>query len=141
MEKTNSYNHWKCRFHSVKLPNFIKEQDLIPMSDYPAQLKQLLIYLEDIHAIDIKIIDVRKQTSITDYMIITSGRSSRHVKSIAEFIMEHMKAAGTAAHSSHGLESGEWVLVDFVDFVVHVMQPDSRSFYNLEGLWQSDQAL
>lgn len=92
--------------------------------------------LDDIQAIDVVIIDVSKHTSITDYMIVCSGRSSRHVKAIAEYVMEHMKAAGVPAMNHSGLEGGEWALVDLGDFVVHVMQPEVRALYNLEGLWQ-----
>lgn len=100
------------------------------------QLKKLQDFLDDIQAIDVKTIDVSKQTSITDYMIICSGRSSRHVKAVAEHIAEHMKNAGTPALSKSGLNTGEWALVDFGYFIVHVMQADIRDFYNLEGLWQ-----
>lgn len=110
------------------------------MSEQQTFLKQLLKSLDDIQAIDVTVIDVKQQTSVTDYMIICSGRSSRHVKAIAELVIEQMKAAGLAALSHNGLEIGEWVLVDFGDFVLHVMQPDSRAFYNLEGLWQNNPA-
>ncbi len=101
-------------------------------------LKQLLKFLDEIQAIDTVVIDVSKQTTVTDYMIICSGRSSRHVKAIAEQVLEKMKAAGLPALSQNGLEVGEWALIDFGYFVLHVMQPDSRIFYNLEGLWQNE---
>lgn len=106
------------------------------MSEQPVQLQKLIHYLEEIQAFDIHVIDVKEQTAITDYMIVASGRSSRHVKSVAEFTMEKMKIEGCTALSSNGLENGDWVLVDFGDYVLHVMQPDSRSFYNIEGLWE-----
>ncbi|AHE66666.1 ribosome silencing factor [Legionella oakridgensis] len=106
------------------------------MPDKHPLLETLIASLEDIQASDIVTLDVRNQTSVTDYMIICSGRSSRHVKSIAEQVMEKMKAAGLPALSHHGLEQGDWALIDFGDFVVHVMQPENRAFYNLEGLWQ-----
>lgn len=99
-------------------------------------LPKLINSLEDIQAIDIKVIDVRKQTTITDYMIVASGRASRHVKAIAQKIMEDMKTAGMPSISCSGLETADWALVDFGDFIVHVMQPESRQFYNLEGLWE-----
>lgn len=99
-------------------------------------LNQVISCLEDIQAIDTITLDVRKQTTITDYMIICSGRSSRHVKSIAEHLLENMKAHGVPALSSTGLDSGDWALIDFGDIVVHVLQPEIRAFYNLEGLWQ-----
>lgn len=100
------------------------------------QLDLICQQLDEMQAIDVHVIDVREQTSITDYMIIAGGRSSRHVKAIAETIMEKLKASGLAALGNSGLESGDWVLVDFGDYVVHVMQADARAFYNLEGLWQ-----
>lgn len=105
----------------------------------PAQnpmLSKLLHSLEDIQAIDIKVIDVRKQTTITDYMIIASGRASRHVKAIAQKVMEDMKTENLPAINNTGLETGDWALIDFGDFIVHIMQPESRQFYNLEGLWE-----
>lgn len=107
------------------------------MPDKNPLLKKLILSLEDIQAIDVNVIDVSQHTTITDYMVICTGRSSRHVKAIAEQVMENMKAAGLPALSNNGLESGDWALIDFGDFVVHVMQPDSRAFYNLEGLWQN----
>ncbi|WP_133127082.1 ribosome silencing factor [Legionella nagasakiensis] len=106
------------------------------MPDKHPLLETLIASLEDIQANEITVLDVRDQTSVTDYMVICNGRSSRHVKSIAEHVMEQMKAAGLPALSHHGLEYGEWALIDFGDFVVHVMQPENRAFYNLEGLWQ-----
>ena len=106
------------------------------MHDTHPFLSTLLKSLDDTQANDVTVIDVSKQTTITDYMIICSGRSSRHVKAIASQIMELMKTAGLPAINCNGMESGEWALIDFGDFIVHVMQPDSRDFYNLEGLWQ-----
>lgn len=99
-------------------------------------LNKLLKSLEDMQAIDIKVIDVTKQTSITDYMIIASGRASRHVKAITNKVMEDMKLAGLVPLSSTGLETGEWALIDFGDYILHVMLAESRQFYNLEGLWE-----
>lgn len=107
------------------------------MYDKNPLLKTLLASLEAAHAIDITVLDVSQQTTITDTMLICSGRSSRHVKAIAEQVLEQLKIAGLPALSATGLESGEWVLLDFSYFVVHVMQPEIRAFYNLEGLWQN----
>lgn len=108
------------------------------MSENPKELTQLLKFLDDSQAQDIVAIDVSKQTSVTDYMVVATGRSSRHVKAIASHAMEEMKAIGVASLSDNGLDSGDWVLVDFGDYVLHVMQPDSRAFYNIEGLWQDN---
>jgi ribosome-associated protein len=106
------------------------------MAEKPALLKQLIQSLDDNQAINTVVIDVTQQTSVTDYMVICSGRSSRHVKAIAELCIEKMKTVGLRPLSQNGLELGEWVLVDFGDYVLHVMQDNIRAFYNLEGLWQ-----
>lgn len=106
------------------------------MSDQETMLKTLLKSLDDLQAIDVTVIDVRGQTTVTDYMVVCSGRASRHVKAIADSATEQMKHAGVPPLSQNGLESGDWALVDFGDFVLHIMQPDSRAFYNIEGLWQ-----
>jgi ribosome-associated protein len=105
------------------------------MSIKNPKLDLILASLDDIQALDVKVIDVRDQTAITDYMIIASGRASRHVKAIAEKVMFDMKTNGQACISSSGLQAGDWALIDFGDFILHVMLPDSRLFYNLEGLW------
>lgn len=106
------------------------------MPDQNQILTKLLELLDENQAIDVRAIDVRQQTSITDYMLIASGRSSRQVKAIAQIIMEKMKATGFPSTNCSGLESGDWVLVDFGDCILHVMQPESRQYYNLEGLWE-----
>ncbi len=106
------------------------------MHDKNPLLNTLVKALDDAKANDIMVINVSKQTTITDFMIICTGRASRHVKAIAQQTMEQMKAAGLPALNCNGMETGEWTLIDFGDFIVHVMQPDARAFYNLEGLWQ-----
>lgn len=92
--------------------------------------------LEDIKAQDITTIDVREKTSITDYMVIASGTSSRHVKSLVDNVLEKVKEQGVRPLGSEGLDSGEWALLDLGDIVVHVMLPTARQFYDLERLWQ-----
>ena len=89
-------------------------------------------------AMDIVVIDVRDQTSITDHMIICSGRASRHVKAIAEHLIPITKALNMPVLHVSGLDSADWVLVDLGDIVIHIMQPEARAFYNLEGLWQDN---
>jgi ribosome-associated protein len=93
--------------------------------------------LEDLKAVDIVQLDVRKLSDFTDYMIIANGRSSRQVAALAEHVISKAKQAGEAPLGVEGLRSGEWVLVDLCDVVVHVMQPDVREFYQLEKLWGS----
>lgn len=99
-------------------------------------LSPLLHALEEIQAIDIKVIDVSHHTSVTDYMVICSGRSSRHVQAIAQSVLESMKTIGIKPVSNPYLGSPDWELLDFGDYIVHIMQPETRAFYNLEGLWQ-----
>lgn len=103
----------------------------------PPQLETLLHTLDDIKAIDVVTLDVSSQTTITDFMIVCSGRSSRHVKAIADYLLEQMKAANLPALYANGVDKGDWALVDFGDFVVHIMQAETRAFYNIEGLWQN----
>jgi len=104
------------------------------------KLRDLVIKtLKDLKARDIKVLDVREKTSITDIMIIASGTSGRHVKSIAEAVAFQSKLE--AAIGSEGLQEGEWALVDLNGVVLHVMQPKVRDFYQLERLWSMDAKL
>jgi ribosome-associated protein len=91
--------------------------------------------LEDMKARDVRVMDVGQLTSITDYMIIASGTSDRHVRSIASRLVDRAKEAGYPALGVEGSDGGEWVLVDLQDVVVHIMQPRVRDFYKLEKLW------
>lgn len=100
------------------------------------QLKDLVLNaLDDMKARDVSIMDVRGKTAITDYMIVASGTSDRHVKSIAEGVAYQAKEAGEPPLGTEGLTEGEWALVDLNGIVVHVMLPKVRDFYNLERLW------
>jgi len=96
--------------------------------------------LDDMKAVDIVALNVAGITSITDYMLIASGTSDRHVRSIADNVIEKTKAAGRSVLGVEGHEHGEWVLVDLDDVVVHVMQPQMRDFYKLENLWSMDKS-
>ncbi len=96
--------------------------------------------LEDIKARDIKVLDVRKLTSFYDTLIIASAESNRQAKSLAHHVRDKMKEAGAEVLGLEGEETGEWVLVDCGDIVVHVMQPAVRSYYNLEELWETGAA-
>ncbi len=94
--------------------------------------------LEDLKAENIVELDVREKTDVTDYIIVASGNSSRHVKSIANNVVMEAKKAGLPPLGVEGEDEGEWMLVDLADVVVHVMQPQIRDFYDLENLWQVD---
>jgi ribosome-associated protein len=91
--------------------------------------------LEDIKAKDIEVIDTSKFNSLFDRLIIASGDSNRQTRSLARNVQEKVREAGATVISVEGEETGEWVLVDLGDIVVHVMQPAVRAYYNLEELW------
>lgn len=100
------------------------------------QLAELVVNaLEDLKGKDIRVIDVRGKTSITDHMVIASGTSNRHVKSLADNVLVKAKQAGVNPLGVEGERDAEWVLVDLNDVIVHVMLPQVRDFYNLEKLW------
>ncbi|MBK1718045.1 ribosome silencing factor [Thiocystis violacea] len=102
------------------------------------QLRQLVLdTLDDMKARDIQIMDVRGKTAVTDFMVVASGTSDRHVKAIAETVAFRSKEAGETPLGTEGVTEGEWALVDLNGVVVHVMLPKVRDFYNLERLWSA----
>jgi len=94
--------------------------------------------LEDAKGENIVHLDVRKLTDITDAMFVVTGASERHVRTLAERVLERMRAAGWRPLGVEGLEDADWVLVDFVDVVVHIMRAPARDKYDLEGLWDEN---
>jgi ribosome-associated protein len=95
----------------------------------------VLAALDDMKGVDVRVIDVRELTSITDRMVIVSGTSTRHVKALADNVALQAKQHGYKPLGVEGENTAEWVLVDLADVVVHVMMPDIRDFYALEKLW------
>ena len=100
------------------------------------QLSEIIVNaLDDTKAQDIVKLDVRDLTTVTDYMIIASGTSNRHVRALVDNVSEKARAAGRKAIGIEGEDGSEWVLLDLDDALVHVMLPKVREFYNLEKLW------
>jgi len=100
------------------------------------QLKQAVVAaLEDLKARHIVALDVRQLTDMTDYMLIATGTSNRHVKALAENVNDELRKHDLRPIGTEGEQLAEWVLVDYGDVVVHVMLPETRAFYDLERLW------
>jgi ribosome-associated protein len=101
-----------------------------------AALKAVILgALDDMKALEVKVLDVRGLTDIADYMVIASGTSDRHVRSVAQRVVEKTKEAGYRPHGCEGLKDGDWVLIDLHEMIVHIMLPRVREFYGLEKLW------
>lgn len=104
-----------------------------------AELNQIIVdALEDLKGKQIVQLDVRELSDVMDTLVLASGTSSRHVKSLANNVVEDAKHQGHPPIGVEGVDSGDWVLVDFGDIVVHVMQEETRSFYDLEKLWSME---
>ena len=95
----------------------------------------VLAALEDAKANDVRQLDVRRLTDITDWMVVASGTSTRHVLALADHVRTQVKAQGLSPIGTEGESGSDWVLLDYGDVVVHLMMPDTRGFYDLEGLW------
>ncbi len=102
--------------------------------DAEETLRLVLTRLDDMKAEDVLTIDLRDKSTIGDYMVVSSGRSQRHVGSVADRVLEDLHKAGIAAHVE-GMPHCDWVLIDAGDVIVHVFRPEVRSFYNLEKMW------
>ena len=109
--------------------------DTAPAIEADELLAITLAALEDMKAVDVRVIDVRDLTTITDVMVIAGGTSTRHVKAIADNVALEAKRHGVTALGVEGDKGAEWILVDLADVVVHVMMPEIRAFYALEKLW------
>jgi ribosome-associated protein len=112
-----------------------------PPLSAPTLLQAVTGALEDMKAVNVKVMDVRGLTDIADTLIVASGTSDRHVRSIAEHVLDQAKRNGFRPLGAEGKGEGEWVLVDLQDVVVHVMLPRVREFYGLERLWDPGTAL
>ena len=96
--------------------------------------------LDELQAAEVRLLDVRPQTGMTDFMLIATGRNARHIKAMADRLMERSKKSGHKVLGVEGLQWSDWVLVDLGDLVVHLMRRETRDFYKLEDLWEFDSA-
>lgn len=103
--------------------------------DLPGELARAADLALDRKAGSPTVLDLRGISGATDWFLIVTGNSDTHVRAIADHILEEMKKAGSAPGHVEGLRAGRWVLLDYIDFVVHVFHPDARAFYQLERLW------
>jgi ribosome-associated protein len=102
----------------------------------PDELRSLVLEaLDELKGVDIVSLDVGDVSGFTDHMVIASGTSTRHVKSLADNVIKRCREAGVRPLGTEGETPGEWILVDLGDVVLHVMLPDTRAFYNIEKLW------
>ena len=102
----------------------------------PPSLKTVVVdALADMKALEVKVLDVRGLTDIADWMVIASGTSDRHVRSVAQRVVDRTKEAGFRPHGVEGQQDSDWVLIDLNEMIVHVMLPRVREFYGLEKLW------
>lgn len=112
-----------------------------PLSKLPETVRAALTAIDDRKAKDIVALDLRGLTDATDFFVVASGTSDAHVRGLANAVLERLEALGIGAHHIEGLPAGRWILLDFVDFVVHLFHPEARAFYQLERLWGDAPAL
>jgi len=108
--------------------------------DADETLRLVLARLDDLKAEDTVTIDLSGKTTIGDYMVVTSGRSNRHVGAVADHLLEDLAKAGVPGVRVEGMPHCDWVLLDAGDVIVHVFRPEVRAFYNLEKMWASVRA-
>ncbi len=102
----------------------------------PAPVRTAIAAIADRKGTRVHVLDLRGLTDATDFFVIASGTSDAHVRGLADGVVQAMEATGVDTHHVEGLSNGRWVLLDFVDVVVHVFHPETRAFYQLERLWQ-----
>lgn len=107
----------------------------------PAVVRAAVRSIEDRKGIRVQVLDLRGLCDAADYFIVASGTSDAHVRGLADGVVEAMHRAGQTPHHVEGVTAGRWVLLDFVDIVVHLFHPETRAFYQLERLWQDAPSL
>jgi ribosome-associated protein len=112
--------------------------ELVPSHDSEALLGLIAAWLDDAKAENVVTIDIKKKSSIGDFMVIATGRSDRHVGAIADQLQKKLKEAGYGRVRVEGQPQCDWVLIDTGDIIVHVFRPEVREFYNLEKMWAAE---
>jgi ribosome-associated protein len=112
-----------------------REQERLAPSDLSADVARAMELGQDRKGRDVTVLDLRGLSSATDFFLIVTGTSDMHVRSIANHIMDELKRDGVRPDHVEGVQGGRWVLIDYIDFVVHVFHPAARDFYQLERLW------
>jgi ribosome-associated protein len=107
----------------------------------PKSVRTVVNAIDDRKGVNIQVLDLRHLSNAADFFIIASGTSDAHVRGLADGVMRAMLVDGNHTHGVEGLQTGRWVLIDFVDVVVHLFHPETRAFYQLERLWQDAPAL
>jgi ribosome silencing factor RsfS/YbeB/iojap len=136
MKKTAAAKKAPRKTPAAKTPRKTSARSAAPRKPATRSIQDVVLdALADMKAVNVQVLDVRKLTDITDTMVIASGTSDRHVRSIADNVWTKAKQAGAKPFGLEGEKDGEWVLVDLPDVMVHVMLPRVREFYGLEKLW------
>ncbi len=104
--------------------------------DFPNDVSRVLDFISELKAHEPVVLDLRGISTATDFFVLASGNSDVHVRAIAEHVVEELKREGVRPGHIEGIQGGHWVLLDYIDFVVHVLHPEARIFYQLEGLWE-----
>jgi ribosome-associated protein len=118
-----------------RVPTKIAARRATTQHEEQSLLSRILVSLDDDKAEDIVTIDLEGRSSLADSIVIANGRSQRHVSAIAEHLARRLKEAGYGTRPVDGLASGDWVLVDAGDVIVHIFRPEVRAYYDLEGMW------
>jgi ribosome-associated protein len=108
---------------------------VLPFAALPSEVSAALEAARDRKGRELVVLDLRGLSTATDYFLIVTGTSDIHVRSVAEHLIDELKRVGARPDHVEGLRSGRWVLIDYIDFVVHVFHPAAREFYQLEHLW------
>ncbi len=117
------------------------QERVLTASDIPGEIGRAMDLARDRKARDLTVLDLRGLSGATDFFVIATGTSDIHVRGVAEYIIDELKKGDVRPDHVEGLRSGRWVLIDYIDFVVHVFHPAARDFYQLETLWGDAPAL